>query len=110
MIKYSEIGEMLKPLNIRVEEFSIKNEEEEIEPYFLVYAHSDTQSIYADGINYCDIAIVKAYLEVDDLKSEVVKQLETILTENGCAFDKSIEYIPDNRMYELLYEFETYYE
>ena len=107
MIKYSELNKVFKPLNIRVEEFSIRNEDEEIEPYFLVYALSDVQSMYADGINFCDLAVVKAYLAVDDLKNDVVKNLEEVLTENGCAYDKSIEYTPENRMYELLYQFNT---
>lgn len=105
MIKYSDIPTILEPLGIRVEEFSIKNQDEDIEPYFLVYAITETESKYADGINYINILHVKAFLDVDDLRDEVIQKLESILTSNGVSYTKSVEYIYDDRLFEFLYEF-----
>ena len=105
MIKYSDIPNILKPLGIRVEEFSIRNQDEDIEPYFLVYAITETESIYADGINYINVLHVKAFLDVDDLRDEVIQKLESILTSNGVSYTKSVEYIYDDRLFEFLYEF-----
>lgn len=105
MIKYSDIPSILEPLGIRVEEFSIRNQDEDIEPYFLVYAITETESKYADGINYINILHVKAFLDVDDLHDEVIQKLESILTSNGVSYTKSVEYIHDDRLFEFLYEF-----
>ena len=105
MIKYSNLKDIFTPLNIRVEEFSIKNQDEEIEPYFLVYVKTGDLPIFADGKNYYMLANCKAYLEVDNQNDEVVAKLENIFIENGIGFEKSIEYIPDDRVFELLYEF-----
>lgn len=105
MIKYSELQSLFEQLNIRVEEFSIKNQDEEIEPYFLIYVKTGAEYRYADGVNYYGLASCKAYLEVDDLKDEVITNLENIFIKNGVAFEKSIEYIPDDRVFELLYDF-----
>ena len=107
MIKYSELQSIFEPLDIRAEEFSIKNQDEEIEPYFLVYAKDGTVSFFADGINYYDLANVKAYLEVDNQNDEVIKKFEDILKENGITYTTSIEYIPDDRVFEYLFEFNT---
>lgn len=107
MIKYSELQSVFEPLDIRIEEFSIKNQDEEIEPYFLVYAKVGTVSFFADGINYYDLANVKAYLEVDNQNDEVIKKFEDILKENGITYTTSIEYIPDDRVFEYLFEFNT---
>lgn len=107
MIKYSELQSIFEPLDIRIEEFSIKNQDEEIEPYFLVYAKVGIDSLFADGTNYYDLANVKAYLEVDNQNDEVIKKLEDILKENGITYTTSIEYIPDDRVFEYLFEFNT---
>lgn len=105
MIKYSELQSLFESLNIRVEEFSIKNQDEEIEPYFLVYVKTGDIPVFADGKNYYSLASCKAYLEVDNLNDEVIANLENIFIDNGVTFDKSIEYIPDDRVFELLFEF-----
>lgn len=107
MIKYSELANLFEPLNIRVEEFSIKNQDEEIEPYFLVYAKVGTNYSYADGENYYGFATVKAYLEVDEVDDEVVKKLKDTFKQNKITFSSSIEYIPDDRIFEYVFEFET---
>lgn len=105
MIKYSDIPNLLKPLGIRVEEFSIRNQDEDIEPYFLVYAINESESLYADGINYLNVLHVKAFLDVDDLHDEVIDNLESILKENGVSYTRSVDYIQDDRLFEFLYEF-----
>lgn len=107
MFKYSEITEKLSFLGIKVEEFTIKDMEY-IEPYYLIYTKERTNYVNADGKNFFGLVLVKAILDVDDLESDVIKKLDEFLTEEGVPFDKSYEYIPDDRLFELSYEFEVY--
>lgn len=107
MIKYSEIKDVFSPLGINVEEFSIKDVDE-IEPYYLVYFKGNTSPYYADGINYINFVQVRAILDVDDIEHQVVKKLDEILNDNGISFDKDYNYIPDERLFELTYEFEVF--
>lgn len=107
MVKYSEIKDILSPLGINVEEFSIKDDDE-IEPYYLVYIKGNTIPVHADGINYFNFVQVRAILDVDDIDHKVVKKLDEILDNNGISFDKDYNYIPDERLFELTYEFEVF--
>lgn len=60
---------------------------------FLIFYYDDSDDLYADNVNYQSIEnlVIEFYSKNKEIKSE--KTIQSILTENEIAYDKSSVYI-----------------
>lgn len=74
---------------------------------FICYLETGTNNFYADGKVYKSASVVdiELYSRNRDIVSENL--IEDKLEENGIAWEKDIEYIDDQKCYEVIYTVEV---
>lgn len=74
---------------------------------FICYLETQTNNIYADNEVYMSMSVVdiELYSKHRDLRSE--KKIEDKLRENHITWTKDIEYIDDEKCYEVIYTVEV---
>lgn len=76
------------------------------DPPFVCYLIPSTDNFAADGIVYLDIDVVNIELYTDKKDPELEKKLQELLTAAGLVYEKNEVWIPEEKLYEVLYEFE----
>ena len=79
-------------------------EGESPDPPFLVFLFPESENVFADDTVYQKVEDLNVELYTDRKDPELGKKLETILTEHQCPYVKTEVWIPDERMYEVLYQ------
>lgn len=64
----------------------------------------ESENVFADDTVYQKVENLNVELYTDRKDPELEKRLETILTEHQCPYVKTEVWIPDERMYEVLYQ------
>lgn len=74
---------------------------------FICFYETDSDNFAADGIVYHAIKdiTVELYSENRDIASEAL--IEAALLQSGIFWQKSIDYVDDEKMYMTIYEFEV---
>jgi hypothetical protein len=74
---------------------------------FICYQETGTDNFYADGVvlKYSSIVDIELYSKNRDTVSE--RLIEEKLEENGIAWTKDIEYLDDEKCYEVIYTVEV---
>lgn len=82
-------------------------EGESPDPPFLVYLYPRADNFSADGMPYHkqDILHIELYTNKKDLSLEA--EVEAVLEGHGLFYEKSETWIPEEKMYEVLYETEN---
>ena len=82
-------------------------EGESPDPPFLVYLYPRADNFAADGGAYLkqDVLHIELYTDKKDLSLET--SVEAVLDGHGFFYSKSETWIPDEKMYEVLYETEV---
>lgn len=78
--------------------------EEAVAPPFICWLVPGTDNFAADGKVYFKADEVHIELYTDQKDFELEKRLEDILENQGIFWEKSEEYIEEEKMYEVLYE------
>ena len=75
----------------------------EVAPPFILYRNTDTTTFKADDKVYCQMNqyIIDLITEVKDTVLE--NKLETLLNDNCLAYDKTEDFIDDERIYQIRY-------
>ena len=79
-------------------------EGESPDPPFLVFLFPESENVFADDTVYQKVEDLNVELYTDSEDPKLEKKLETILTEQQCPYVKTEVWIPDERMYEVLYQ------
>ena len=76
-------------------------------PPFLIFRIPSADNFSADGLPYYkqDLLDFELYTDVKDPEAE--SKIEAVLELHGLFYDKSEVWIPDERLYEVLYEMEV---
>lgn len=82
-------------------------EGESPEPPFICYLLPNSDNFSADGRAYYKIDEVHIELYTDCKDLSVEQTLEAVLDEHGIFYDKSETWIESEKLYEVLYTFET---
>lgn len=77
------------------------------DPPFICYLFPSTDNFFADGTVYVDIDVVNIELYTDKKDPELEKKLQALLTKAGLTYEKNEVWIEEERLYEVVYEFET---
>ena len=82
-------------------------EGESPDPPFLLFLYPGSDNFAADGIVYHRITEVHLELYTDEKNPEVEAKVEKALDAAGIFYNKSEVYIDSEKLYEVLYRFET---
>ena len=85
-------------------------EGESPEPPFLVFLFPRSNNFSADGKVYQKINQLQLELYTDRKQPDLEKRVEAVLDSHDLFYDKSEVWIPDEKLYELLYTTEIIYE
>ena len=76
-------------------------------PPFICYLLPGSDNFSADGRVYYKIDDVHIELYTDEKSSDTEQALETVLDSHGIFYNKSETWIDSEKLYEVLYQFET---
>lgn len=82
-------------------------EGESPDPPFLVFLFPSSDNFSADGKVYVKINALHFELYTDKKEPEIEAKVEAVLDQRGIFYDKSEAWIPDERLYEVLYTMEV---
>lgn len=82
-------------------------EGESPDPPFITYLLPGSDNFAADGKVYFRITEVHIELYTDEKNPEVEALVETVLDTHGIFYDKTEVWIDSEKLYEVLYSFET---
>lgn len=82
-------------------------EGESPEPPFICYLTPESDNFSADGGVYLRVAVVNIELYTDEKAPATEQQVEAVLDAHGIFYDKTEVWIESEKLYEVLYTFET---
>ena len=82
-------------------------EGESVDPPFLIYRFPGSSNFVADGVVYYKIDVMHIELYTDKKDPAIEEQIESVLTRQGFAYEKSETWIASEKLYEVLYEMEV---
>ncbi len=82
-------------------------EGESPDPPFICYLLPGSDNFAADGIVYFKFSVVHIELYTDFKDPELEQRFEAVLDRHGIFYEKSEVWIESERLYEVLYQFET---
>jgi len=100
-LTYTELATELKTLGYPV---AYNTFDEPQSPPFITILSVDNDDFKADNKNYKDIENFQIELYQTKYYPPVEKELDNLLKENGLAYDKSRSPIPDEDLYQTVYE------
>lgn len=74
---------------------------------YICYQETDTNNFYADGEVYKSASIVDIELYSRNRDTVSENLIENTLVSNGITWEKGIEYIDDQKCYEVIYTVEV---
>lgn len=83
------------------------SEEEAVDPPFICYRCPNTDHFSADGTVYFPIDMIDIELYTDRKDPALEKKLQKLLKKAGIFYEKTEVWIESERLYEVVYEFET---
>lgn len=106
MVKYSELKEVFKDIDIPCDEYIIFTDEiQNVPTPSMVYRVIGTQPQYADNIVVVEFFNVRLELLTDSVDIEIMSQIEQCLNSNELSFNKDIEFSVDLNLYSTTYDF-----
>ena len=103
---HNEIVEMLEETNLPIA-YDHFAEGESPAPPFICFLFPGSNNFSADGRVYLKIRNVNLELYTDLKDPELEERLETVLDRHGIFYQKSEVWIEEEKLYEVLYQFET---
>ena len=103
---HNEIVEMLEETNLPIA-YDHFAEGESPDPPFICFLFPGSDNFSADGRVYLKIRNVNVELYTDLKDPELETWLETVLDRHGIFYQKSEVWIEEEKLYEVLYQFET---
>ena len=103
---HNEIVEMLEETNLPIA-YDHFAEGESPDPPFICFLFPGSDNFSADGRVYLKIRNVNVELYTDLKDPELEERLEAVLDRHGIFYQKSEVWIEEEKLYEVLYQFET---
>ncbi len=106
---YNEIIDMLEEAGLPLA-YDHFEEGESPDPPFLIFLFPSSDNFAADGVVYRKINELHIELYTDLKQPDVEAQIEAVLDRHEMVYDKSEVWIPEEKLYEVLYSMEVIYE
>lgn len=104
MIRYRKIDEAFASLPFPIKEYEYESNEEILLPY-ACYIISSIEPVYGDGITMFNTLTINLLYITDVLDLEEQKAIELCMTDNGLAYEKTIDFDEEERVYTVVYTF-----
>lgn len=103
---FQEIDAMVSSIGLEYAYYQWPINEAPALPYILFY-YPERKDFMADGINYQHITAlnIELYTKNKDFSNEAL--VESVLETYGIRYSKEEQYIPEEKMYEVLYTMEV---
>lgn len=105
-MKYDEIVEMLEETNLPLA-YDHFAEGDSPDPPFLVFLFPSSDNFSADGQVYQKIDALHVELYTDRKQPDAEARVEAVLDRHGIFYNKTETWIPEERLYEVLYSTEV---
>ena len=99
---YDEVVVMLKEIGLPLA-YDHFAEGESPDPPFLIFLYPRSDNFVADGKVYQKINELHCELYIDAKQPDVEERVEAVLDSHGIVYDKTEVWIPDEKLYEVLY-------
>ena len=76
-------------------------------PPFVVYFYSESDDVFADGLNYQKKPVLNIELYTSEKDFELEAVVEKILNDNGLTYYREENYIDSEKLYQIAYEMEV---
>ena len=103
---HNEIVEMLEETNLPLA-YDHFAEGDSPDPPFLVFLFPSSDNFSADGQVYQKIDVLHVELYTDRKQPDVETKVEAVLDRHGIFYNKTETWIPEERLYEVLYSTEV---
>ena len=103
---HNEIVEMLEETNLPLA-YDHFAEGDSPDPPFLVFLFPSSDNFSADGQVYFKIDNLHVELYTDRKQPDVENRVEAVLDRHGIFYNKTETWIPEERLYEVLYSTEV---
>ena len=103
---HNEIMEMLEETGLPTA-YDHFAEGESPDPPFICFLFPGSDNFSADGMVYLKVCRVNVELYTDEKDPPMEQRLETVLDRHRIFYEKSETWIEEERLYEVLYTFET---
>lgn len=100
-LNYERLMEQLRNLGYPVAYNTFKKRHS---PPFITVLYINNNDLMADNINYVDVKNFQIELYTDKYYPPIEKEVENLLKSIGLAYDKSQVPIPDEDLYQTVYE------
>lgn len=74
---------------------------------YQVYDYPGSSDVYADGVNYARITELDVRAYMNPIDFNLIDRIGQAFTEAGLAYERTVSYIDDEHMYEVLFELEV---
>ena len=108
-MSYADIVAMLEETGLPLA-YDHFDEGESPDPPFLVFLFPYSHNFAADGTVYKKILELHVELYTDKKQPDVEAEVEAVLDRHEIYYDKSEVWIPEEKLYEVLYSTEVMYE
>ena len=103
---YEEVAAVAEETGLPVA-YDYFGEGESPDPPFLIFLYPRSDNFDADGKVYVKISELHFELYTDRKQPDVEAQVEAVLDAHGFVYDKTEVWIPDEKLYEVLYTMEV---
>lgn len=106
---YDEIVAMIAEMGLPMA-YDHFAEGESPDPPFIVFLLPGTNNFMADGEVYEEVTELAIELYTDEKNPSLERRVEKVLAKYDIPWDKTEVWIPEERMYEVRYAIEAYYD
>lgn len=103
---YKEISEMIASVGVPTAYYQFPEDTPQAPP-FICFFYSNSDDVFADGINYQKILQLNIELYVSEKDFALEASIEDVLTANELTYYKEESYIDSEKLYQIAYEMEV---
>lgn len=103
---YKEVADVVKSIGLPFAYYQFPEGTGQAPP-FVVYFYSESDDIFADGLNYQKKPVLNIELYTSEKDFELEAVVEKILNDNGLTYYREENYIDSEKLYQIAYEMEV---
>ena len=101
-----QVNIMLETIGVPVAYYQFKESTGQ-QPPFVCFFYGNSNDVIADNSNYVKVERLFVELYTDEKNPELEEELEAVLDQHGIFYNKTEVWIESEKLYEVLYSFET---
>lgn len=103
---YKEVADVIRSIGLPFAYYQFPEGTGQAPP-FVVYFYSESDDVFADGLNYQKKTVLNIELYTSEKDFELEAVVEKILNDNGLTYYREENYIDSEKLYQIAYEMEV---